>query len=135
MTLSIILAGLTALGAGIAAFGLIGAYRSARKDYVRAGERIDKMKSLGAEERDENRNRQPEEITAELSQARHERFERLYAEIDVVRPSYDSLPYLAAYEAQRLLGIILESTRTNLLTAGVGLLLSTAASIASLFVK
>lgn len=78
-------------------------------------------------------NRPPAEITAEASAAIYEKYRLLYEQRGLIRPSNSNLAYLPAYEAQRVVGLTLDASRNNLLWAGVGLLISTAAGIWSLW--
>lgn len=77
--------------------------------------------------------RAPGEITAEASAATHEKYRLLYEQRGLIRPNYGNLAYLPAYEAQRIVGLTLDASRDNLIWAGVGLLVLTAAGIWSLW--
>jgi hypothetical protein len=121
---------LTIGGAAITIAGLVGAFKSAQHEVRRAGERIDIGKQLAVEEQEAINAlsiRAPNN-TAQV----HSDFEKRYAEHDIVRPSRSETPYLAAHETKRLAGLLLESTRSNLIWAGVGLVLSTLASCLAL---
>lgn len=139
----------TAAGFFITIGGLVAAWLGARREYHDATRRIDKMAELAAAEKAE-------------SDARHERYqaslptdleERIaynatysaegdernaywtdeYAKWDLVRPSIRHSTSLAAYESKRLLGLVLNSTRRDFLIAAFGLLVSTGASVGSLY--
>jgi len=77
--------------------------------------------------------RPPAEITAEASAAIHEKYRLLYEQRGLIRPNNGNLAYLPAFEAQRIVGLTLDASRDNLIWAGVGLLVSTAAGVWSLW--
>lgn len=124
------LVALTLIGSGLTIWGLVSAYFNARREVSRAGDRIETGKRLAAEEQAaiDALSIRTEQSTSEI----HARFERKYAEHGIVRPSRAESSYLAAHETKRLVGLLLDSTRSNLIWAGVGLVLSTIASAASL---
>lgn len=128
-----IIAALYVLGLVLTVAGLALAYLGARKQLKLEDRRIDESRQLAGEERAAMDARKPEQVTAEYSATIYERFEAQYAARDLIRPTYDNLPYLAAFEARRLAGIILDGSRGNLSWAGVGVILSTAASVWSLW--
>lgn len=122
---------LTLIGSGLTIWGLVSAYFNARSEVSRAGDRIETGKKLAAQEQaaiEALTVIRTQQATSEI----HSRFERKYAEHDLVRPSRAESPYLAAHETKRLVGLLLDSTRSNLVWAGVGLLISTLAAAASL---
>jgi len=57
---------------------------------------------------------------------------RFHAE-GLVRPTLDNIELLPMYESLRLLSVILKSAKGDLLAAGAGVVVSTAASLGSLF--
>ncbi len=96
-------------------------------------DRLDKMRELGeAEEADSSAAAKHAETTEDV-QARHARWTSEYERYGLVRPTWENMVLLAAHESQRLLGLVLNSTRRDFLLAGFGLLVSTGASIGSLF--
>lgn len=143
-----VLFALTFVGAGITVWGLVSAYRGARREYEAAGKRLDMMTELGEAESAESEKAKDEEQrrvsagvkdvvafnaeTAKSAAERHARWDVEYAKYDLLRPTYENLVYLATYEAKRLLGLVLNSTRRDFLWAGVGLVISTLASAGSL---
>lgn len=116
----------TIVGFLITIGGLVAAWFSARREYNDAEVRIDNLERLNREERTEERGDEPAE-------ERHARWTAEYQEHDLIRPTRDNVPYIAAYESRRLLGLVLKSTRRDFLVAAFGLLVSTAASVGSLF--
>lgn len=133
MDLRTILVLATVLGFLITVIGLVAAWYNARKQYDEAKTRIDDLERLGEQERAEAKAHQ-DAATREESQARYDRWTLEYERHDLIRPTYSNLPYISAYESRRLLGLLLESTRRDFLVAAFGLLVSTAASVGSLFV-
>lgn len=123
---------LTVAGFVITVGGLVAAWIGARREYDDASRRIDKMEELSRGERaDQPENRRSE--TTEEATARHERWTAEYAKHGLTRPTYDNMVFLAAYESRRLLGLVLKSTGRDFLVAAFGLLVSTGASVGSLF--
>jgi hypothetical protein len=61
-------------------------------------------------------------------------FEVRYAERDLLRPSFDSLVYLAVHESQRLMTLVLKSSRRDFGVAIIGVVVSTVASAWSLYI-
>ncbi|MGJ0389039.1 hypothetical protein [Microbacterium sp. CGR1] len=116
--------------------GLVAAWVGARREYADAQTRIDTLERLSAEERDESNavNDDPNHPLREVpSEVRHARWEERFAEHGLLRISYSNMPFVAAYESRRLLGLVLSSTGRDFLVAAFGLLVSTAASVGSLF--
>lgn len=56
-----------------------------------------------------------------------------YAALDLVRATYGNLPRLAQYESQWVIQRLIDSNKINLVLLGVGIVMSTVASIWSLF--
>ncbi|MGO4300405.1 hypothetical protein [Leifsonia sp. RAF41] len=116
--------------------GLVAAWVSARREYADAQRRIDKMKELGEAEKAEN-----DAIAADPSHPRravpadqrNAEWTAKFTEHDLVRASWGNLSFIAAYESRRLLGVVLKSTGREFVVAAFGLLISTAASVGSLF--
>lgn len=122
---------LTVVGFLITIGGLIAAWVGARREYRDAETRIDNLERLGEAERADGRENRSD--TEAQSKARHEKWDAEYAKHDLIRVTYDNLPYIAAYESRRLLGLVLNSTGRDFLVAAFGLLVSTGASVGSLF--
>lgn len=123
---------LTVAGFVITVGGLVAAWIGARREYEDASRRVDKMEELGEAERaDQAENRRSE--TTEEAEARRAKWNAAYAQHDLTRPTYDNMVFLAAYESRRLLGLVLKSTGRDFLVAAFGLLVSTGASVGSLF--
>lgn len=122
------LALLTGVGALVTILGLLAAYQSARRQAQAAGKRISDSQRLAAAEKREHDRR------ADQSLEINAHYENIYAVSDLIRPSYGNASYLAALESKRLLSLILDATRGNLLWAGAGLIISSAASITGLLV-
>lgn len=130
--MQIVLAIATVLGFALTAGNIIAAYVGARKQLATEDERIATAGRLFTEEMAELK--ALSERTAETSTALHAKYKALYESHGLVRPSYDNLADLSAYESRRLVGVLLTASRGNLIWAGVGLLISTVASVVSLFI-
>ncbi|MFJ3426248.1 hypothetical protein [Leifsonia aquatica] len=128
-----VVAGVTVIGFLLTAGNLLAAFFGVRRQVTTERTRIRDSEVLAAQERAEMDNRAPAEITAEASAAIHEKYRLQYEERGLVRPNNSNLAYLPAYEAQRVVGLTLDASRDNLLWAGVGLLVLTAAGIWSLW--
>jgi hypothetical protein len=113
--------------------GLVAAYRSARREYSDAADRITLMRDITKREQQSHAALEPGPDLDIRNEAINQEYEQIYAKNDLVRPSYDNIVYLAQYESQRLLGMVLNGTRRDFLIAGVGLLVSTVASSGSLY--
>lgn len=134
----------TIVGGIVTAWGVIGGLFTARRELNAAEERIGTMQRLMAQESEESAAHRkehsdglyaapwdmrqfldaPEEVAA-ASEAR-------FAEAGIVRPELSKIELLPMHESVRLLRIIFSSARGDLITAGVGLVISTAASALSL---
>jgi hypothetical protein len=108
--------------------GIIAAYEGAKNQVANAETRIAESKALAAFEK------QSEPMPGESPEDKNARSRTLYEERDLIRPESGNLQYLSAYEAHRLLGVLLAGARTNLLVAGYGLVISTIAGVWSLYV-
>lgn len=107
-------------GALLAAGGLIAAYRSAKREYKAAGVRVEAMGQL------------MKRLEAD-PKGDMEAYRREFAEHDLEMPTWGNLVQLALFESRRLFGNIAAGSRSQLIVAGSGLLLSTFASAASLY--
>jgi hypothetical protein len=133
--LTLILAVATVLGFVITSAGLIAVFVSARREYREAGARIETMRRLAREEKAEHNLVDGQAANAgDLNSEINARYEVIYANHDLVRPSLGLVGYQSAHESQRLLGLVLDSTRRDFAIAIVGLLVSTVASVWSLFI-
>lgn len=116
--------------------GLVAAWVSARREYRDAQRRADKLEELSAEEKaegaamSEDPNHPRWSVPAE---DRHAEWAARFAAHDLIRPNLGNMAFIAAYESRRLLGLVLKSTGREFLVAAFGLLISTAASVGSLF--
>ena len=129
-----IVSALTVTGFSLTAGGLISAFFSARRRIAVEAGRVKEMRRLAAEEAAEMKARTPDEERSPLfSSAIHARYDGLYAESGLFRPSKGNLAHMPALEAQRLLRLVFQSSRLDLGWAGLGLLLSTVASVWSLW--
>lgn len=111
--------------------GLIAAWVGARREFADASRRVDKMEELGKAELDDNP--PPEEANMVVLIGPDQKWDAIYAKHGLTRPTYDNMVFLAAYESRRLLGLVLKSTGRDFLVAAFGLLVSTGASVGSLF--
>jgi hypothetical protein len=124
-----VVAGLVVVGFLLTAANLVAAFDSVRKQVSAEEKRIADSKALAQQERDEDLARPKERVTEESSTALHEKYIQLYKARGLIRPQMDNLAYLAAYEAKRIVGLTLDSTRDNLIWAGIGLMVSTVAGV------
>lgn len=140
---------LTLLGAGITIYGLTDAYLGARDQLARARKRVEDLESLEELERRETADRMAA-YTATTPRSRAEReahnaakrlqdahrraqWEDIYERAGLARPTYKNLTAIPVLETQRLFEQVLESTGRDLRIAAVGLVISTVASAASIF--
>ncbi|MGO4594018.1 hypothetical protein AB4Z18_09375 [Leifsonia sp. 2TAF2] len=128
-----IAAAMTVVGFLLTAGNLVAAFLGVRRQVSVEETRIRDSEALAEQESTEMAARTPAEITAEGSAAVHEKYRLLYEQRGLIRPNHGNLVYLPAYEAQRIVGLTLDASRDNLLWAGIGLLVSTAASVWSLW--
>ncbi|WP_426520994.1 hypothetical protein ACPPVQ_09680 [Diaminobutyricibacter sp. McL0618] len=129
-----VVAGLIVVGFLLTAGNLLGAFVSVRKQVSTEEQRISDSKALSEDERADMAARTAEqERDVEHSGAIQEKYNTLYDQRGLIRPSYDNLVYLSAYESKRIVGLTLDSTRDNLIWAGVGLFVSTIAGVWSLW--
>ncbi|WP_166873881.1 hypothetical protein [Salinibacterium sp. ZJ450] len=114
--------------------GLIGAYRSARQQLQRAGGLPGATERLQQEEDEElARVAAGPSYPAEV-QAIYARYkQRHIRETGLPRPAGFGEAHTAGHEATLVFGALLDSSQKNLIVAGTGLLISTTASIGSLF--
>lgn len=133
MDLRTVLVLATVLGFVITILGLVAAWYSARKEFDHAQARIDKMEELAKAELEDNPPPPGDRSSMILFMGRDEKWDAIYAQNGLTRPTYDNTVFLAAYESRRLLCLVLNSTRRDFLIAVGGLLISTAASVGSLF--
>lgn len=130
----------TLLGAALTVYGLIRALVEARKEATAAERRVQVMKELADEEKQEHeavarRREAGDDFDMGAENERiNQAFTEKYAEHDIIRPSMGNVAHLAAYESRRLLSLVLGSTRRDFTVAIVGVVVSTAASAASLYV-
>lgn len=114
--------------------GLVAAYLGARREYRDSKARVDKMQELAeAELADNPPPPSPGDAEVLIFMGADDKWDAIYAEHDLTRPTYDNTVFLAAYESRRLLGLVLNSTRRDFLVAAFGLLISTAASVGSIY--
>jgi len=129
----------TLLGAALTVYGLLRALIEARVEADKATKRIDVMRALSEEERRAHqavnaRNDADHSVDMSSENERiNQEFERRYAEHDLMRPSYNGLVYLAVFESQRLMSLVLKSSRRDFMVAIIGVVISTFASAASLY--
>ena len=130
-----VVAVLIVVGFLLTAGNLVAAFLSVRKQVFKEEKRIVDSKALAEEEHAEMDARTPEQgADAAFSAAIHEKYRIRYDERDLIRPNMGNLAYLSAYEAKRIVEMSLDSTRGNLIWAGVGLLVSTVAGVWSIWV-
>lgn len=134
MDLRTLLVLLTVLGFLITVGGLIAAWVGARREYDDAQTRVDKMEGLAKAELEDVPPPPggPDRLLIPIMGA-DDRWDAIYAENGLTRPTYNNTVFLAAYESRRLLGLVLNSTGRDFLIAAFGLLVSTGASVGSLF--
>lgn len=121
----------TVVGGTLIAYGILAAFFVAQRELDRADQRAQKAERLREGWRQEHR----AAGSAEEREAINLKYQRLYQEAELLAPSYDNVDRLSGFESRRLLRQVLESTRSNLLWAGLGVLISTAASTASLVIS
>jgi hypothetical protein len=130
-----ILLALTIVGFLFTVAGLAAAYQGAKREHKAAGDRIVLLRELSDREQAARAKAKDDADVNETYEALNEEYEGIYAEHDLVRPTYDNMVYLAQHESQRLLGMVLDETRRDFLVAGAGLLVSTIASVGSLYLS
>lgn len=118
----------TVIGAAMTAAGLIRVFIDARREYENAGRRIETMQRLASEEEVES-----EGVTGDEACAIHAKYIQLYKAHDLVRPDFGNVAYLSAFESKRLMGLVLRETKGDFALAVIGLVVSTAAGVASLW--
>lgn len=120
---------LVIVGAGITIYGLAKAYIDARRQVSKEQGRIDRTQALMARERTAlNSIPNDREHEAERNEAQA-MWNGLYAAEGLQRASWANLSQLSQFETLRLVRELLMGARTNLLIAGFGVLVSTAASV------
>lgn len=129
---------LSIVGFVVTAGGIVAAYRSAKRALANEDRRVEMSERLQREEHAEHEALRAEKLEKSVEDSEAEainaRYESYYSEAGLVRPTLEALGHLAAYESKRLAVDVLVSTRGNLIWAGVGLLISTGASVWSLFI-
>ncbi|TFC83861.1 hypothetical protein E3T23_00940 [Cryobacterium cheniae] len=128
------IAALTVLGFILTAGGLIAAYLSAKRQPGLEEKRIEKSQELSKAYMAEIAELTRQQSDGAVGYMINVRYHALYAENQLIRPTIESIEYLAAEDSKRLIEMILVSTRGNLIWAGVGLMLSSAASLWSVFI-
>jgi hypothetical protein len=129
-----ILAIATILGFIATLWGIVGAYTDALRDVAAAEERAVTRKRLESYEKFGQKLEDSLGLRGKGSAGRIERSEARFAEKGLIRTTYANLQNVGAVESGILLKSIVESTRSNLVLAGLGLATSTLASLGSLFV-
>jgi hypothetical protein len=136
----------TLLGAALTIYGLLQAVLEARREYIDAQRRIEVMQRLGDEESAKHKvimdqrygmpdSHEPA-VIARLdveTDALIAEYRAKYAAEDIIRPDMGNGAHLAAFESRRLLGLVLGSTRRDFIVAMIGVMVSTIASAASLY--
>jgi len=127
MTTASLLAIATILGAALSIYGLVAAYFDAARELRSAEARVAVATRLleSAQDYQSSSDLSREEFDAEQN--------REYEAHSIEKPTYGNMPYLALIETRRLLSLLFAATRGNLITAGIGLIVSTLASVGSLF--
>ncbi|MGZ0711110.1 hypothetical protein ACWPKO_22555 (plasmid) [Coraliomargarita sp. W4R53] len=156
--LTILLSALYLVGLFLTGWGLFNAVITTQRDIAAARDRIPLMERLEAKqsaetdalqwkqdrEMDEQRELLGRPLTSDERIAIHARFtpdfaqlhaaqDAEYLEHELVRPTLAKLAHLAQHESEWLLQRILSSNRGNLILLGAGLVVTTIASIWSLF--
>lgn len=123
----------TVVGFVVTVAGLWAAYKAAAREHRESVARIGLMREISDRE-DAAQDAIPHgpERESQADAVRSE-YDRQYALHGLLRPTYENIDTLALHETQRLLGMVLQETRRDFVIAGVGLLISTIASGASLF--
>ena len=156
--ISIIAASLHIVGLVLTGWGLVSAIIATQRDILSARDRIDDLASLRDQQRAESKaldakyRSDREEALRSADRAEGERaakrldeensiagtalnmrYKELYRSKDLVYPQYDIMDQLALHESQWLLRRILDSNKVNAALVGGGLVVTTIASIISLF--
>jgi hypothetical protein len=118
----------TIMGFLLTVGGLIAAFISAAKEVEASGIRYLKSLRLAAEEKLANQNRLKADPSSSGIDMNHE-FIRRYSAEGLIRPSFGNFTYVPALEARRLLKLTLQGARVNLVVDGIGLTVSTAATV------
>ena len=122
------------MGFGVTVGGLVAAYVGARREYRDSEARVVLMQELAeAELADHPPPSSSGDAEVLLFMGADDKWDAIYAQHGLTRPTYDNTVFLAAYESRRLLGLVLNSTKRDFLVAAGGLLVSTAASVGSLY--
>jgi hypothetical protein len=130
-----ILLAITIAGALLALGGIVAALFSSTVHEGEVNTRSATRGRLASEEKGERDQLDPHRADAAERSAEHvARWEARYAAHQIVRPANGNLGDLAALEGKRLQLDGLGKTRWELALAGVGVILSTAGSILSLYV-
>ena len=129
----VMLIGMTVLGFALTSGGLLAAVISAFREVEASRLRIWKSMRLAAEERCAIAAEQKRNPHSTLTDTTHT-FMRRYAADKLIRPNYNNVIYIPALEARRLVKLTLQGAVVNLVVAGIGLAVSTAASIIALIV-
>ncbi|MBP2435898.1 hypothetical protein [Microbacterium amylolyticum] len=157
--LTVITAALYVVGLVLTGWGLFNAVISTQRDIIKAKDRIPQLQRLEAKQRAETKQLEQKrdadraakvevnggaQLTPEEHEAWHAQWKPVFAEMHIrhdsehgehgfVRATLENLPHLAQHESQWLLQRILDSNRWNLVLVGSGLVVTTIASISSLF--
>ncbi|WP_435740129.1 hypothetical protein [Clavibacter nebraskensis] len=131
MDLRTLLVVLTLLSLALTAGGLLEAAVQARRTLTLEGRRIETFHELGADEKAALESG-PALTDSEWDQhVAH--WEAAYRQHDLLRPSYENMNIAPLFEAERVVRLVLGSTVTGTVTALVGLLVGTIASVWSLW--
>lgn len=159
LTLTLVIAALYVVGFALTGWGLFNAVIATQRDIIKAKDRIPQLERLEARQRAESQQLQQKQDAdrearvetnggRQLSPQEHEaweaewkpafaemhaRHDAEHAEHGLARATLHNLPRLAQYESQWLLQRILDSNRWNLVLVGSGLVVTTIASVTSLF--
>jgi hypothetical protein len=127
-------ASLAVIGAAVTVWGLVLAYRAAKRESLKADKREKGIRELGAELTAADVDRENGVPGAEARQtAAYAELDRLYASDELARPHHRQLDRQSFLESRRLLSAVLKETRRDFIIAGVGLAISTLSSVASLY--
>lgn len=125
----------TVVGFALTAWGIVEAYRGAVRAVRNSESRMKRRDELQAEwEAAVAAVPRGSADFAETVQAVNVRYARLYKSEGLLAPSIENADRLYVHEVQHVLREAVEGARSNLLWAGVGLLISTVASAGALFV-
>ncbi|MBF4621512.1 hypothetical protein [Clavibacter sp. VKM Ac-2542] len=132
MDLRALLVFLTLLGFVLTAGGLIEAAVQARRTLTREALRVRKFHELGEAEQTALESG-PDPTDSQWDQ-HVAQWEAEYRRHDLLRPSFDASAIAPLYEAERVVRLVLGSTVAGTVTALIGLLIGTLASVWSLWI-